>query len=117
MTESDLIDDVAQRQQLSRARAKALIRRIFDCIEEALRRAERVEIRSFGSFEMRHYGAYRGRNPRNGAAVAVKPKRLPFFRASKEVRDLLNLKVTRTQDLPAVRGDHQPVVAKAVRSG
>ncbi len=101
MTKSDLINLVAGEKKISKGRAEALVHRIFDCIVEALRRGERVEIRGIGSFEIRHYGAYRGRNPRTGAAVAVKPKRLPFFKVGKELRDLIN-GLRHTQDMPAV---------------
>ena len=116
MTESDLIKDLAEARKLSKTRAKTLVREIFACIEEALRRGERVEIRALGSFEIRHYGAYRGRNPRTGDGVAVKPKRLPFFKAGKELKDLLNVKLTRTQDFPAIKDTDQPPALKAVRS-
>jgi integration host factor subunit beta len=79
-----------------------LVNKIFDCLEEALRRDERVEIRGLGSFETRRYGAYKGRNPRTGDAVAVKPKRLPFFKAGKELKDLINSNLVRTQEMPAI---------------
>ena len=116
MTEFDLIKDLAAARKLSKTRAKALVRQTFACIEEALRRGERVEIRAFGSFEIRLYGAYRGRNPRTGAAVAVRPKRLPFFKAGKQLRDLLNFKLTRTQDFPAIQDPEQRPATKVARS-
>jgi len=116
MTESDLIKDLAAARKLSKTRAKALVRETFACIEEALRRGERVEIRAFGSFEIRQYGGYRGRNPRTGTAVAVRPKRLPFFKAGKQLRDLLNLKLTRTQDFPAIQEPEQHPATQVARS-
>jgi len=61
-----------------------------------------VEIRGLGSFETRRYGSYKGRNPRTGDAVAVQPKRLPFFKAGKELKDLINSKLRRTQEMPAI---------------
>ena len=102
MTKSDLIRHVAEERKLSRGRAEALVNQIFDCIGEALQRDERVEIRGIGSFETRQYGAYKGRNPRTGVSVAVKPKRLPFFKVGKGLKDLINDRLTRTQDMPAV---------------
>jgi integration host factor subunit beta len=103
MTKSDLIRHVAEEKKLSRSRAEALVNQVFDCIEQALRRSERVEIRGIGSFETRRYGAYQGRNPRSGVSVAVKPKRMPFFKVGKGLKDLINRRLTRTQDdLPAV---------------
>jgi integration host factor subunit beta len=107
MTKADLIGIVATANHLSKGHAKLLVDRVFECIKDALGREERVEIRALGSFEIRHYGSYKGRDPRTGAAVAVKPKRLPFFRANYKLKELLNPSVTRTQDLPAVPEDRQ----------
>jgi integration host factor subunit beta len=102
MTKSDLIRHVAEQKKLSRGRAEVLVNQIFDCIVEALQRNERVEVRGIGSFETRRYGAYTGRNPRTGVNVMVRPKRLPFFKAGKGLKDIVNEHLTRTQDLPAV---------------
>ena len=102
MTKSDLIEHVAELNKVSKGRAEALVNSIFECLEEALRRDERVEIRGLGSFETRRYGSYKGRNPRTGDAVAVKPKRLPFFKAGKELKDLINSKLRRTQEMPVI---------------
>ena len=113
MTKSDLINAVAAEKNLPKGRAEALVNRIFDCVEEALRRGERVEIRGIGSFEIRQYGAYRGRNPRTGAAVAVKPKRLPFFKAGKGLRGLINGELSHTQEMPAVGPPHLHLVPTA----
>ena len=74
-----------------------------DELHAALSRDERVEIRGLGSFETRRYGAYKGRNPRTGASVAVQPKRLPYFKVGKELKDLINAKLRRTQEMPAVK--------------
>ncbi len=87
MTKSDLIDSLCELQKLPKGRAEALVNCVFEAMEEALRRGERIEIRGFGSFEMRDYKSYSGRNPRTGSAVNVKPKRLPFFKVGKELRD------------------------------
>jgi integration host factor subunit beta len=102
MTKSDLIEHVAEVNKVSKGRAEALVNGIFECLGEALRRDERVEIRGLGSFETRRYGAYKGRNPRTGDSVAVRPKRLPFFKAGKELKDLINAKLRRTQEMPIV---------------
>jgi integration host factor subunit beta len=114
MTKSDLIRYVAEEQKLSRSRAEAIVNEVFACIEEALRRDERVEIRGIGSFETRRYGAYKGRNPRTGDSVAVKPKRLPFFKVGKGLKDMINERLTRTQEMPAVEEPTTPMrIAKA----
>jgi len=110
MTKADLINAVAAEKRISKGRAELLVNHVFDCIEGALRRNDRVEILGFGSFETRRYAGYQGRNPRTGAAVSVKPKRLPFFKVGKELRELVNGEVSRTQDLPSV----EPPLLRAV---
>ena len=115
MTNSDLVKIVAELNNLPKAYTEAVVNQVFACIEEALHRSERVEIRSLGSFEIRHYGTYAGRNPRTGAAVTVKPKRLPFFRANRKLSELLNPSVARTQELPAISGDGQGLKPQAGR--
>src|SRR4051812_26633880 len=87
MTKSDLIDVLCETQKLPKGRAELLVHVIFDALEAALKRGERVEIRGFGSFELRSYRGYDGRNPRTGSAVAVRPKRLPFFKVGKELKE------------------------------
>jgi len=87
MTKSDLIDVLCETQKLPKGRAELLVHVIFDALEEALKRGERIEIRGFGSFELRSYRGYDGRNPRTGSAVAVRPKRLPFFKVGKELKE------------------------------
>jgi integration host factor subunit beta len=90
MTKSDLIDLLCEAQKMPKGRAELLINAIFDCMEASLRRGERIEIRGFGSFEIRNYRSYEGRNPRTGSAVSVKPKRLPFFKVGKELKERVN---------------------------
>ena len=87
MTKSDLIDVLCETQKLPKGRAELLVHVIFDALEAALKRGERIEIRGFGSFELRSYRGYDGRNPRTGSAVAVRPKRLPFFKVGKELKE------------------------------
>lgn len=113
MTKSDLINRVAEARKLTKERAEALVSRLFDCIEKALRRGERIEIRGFGSFEIRQYGAYQGRNPRTGATVAVPPKRLPFFKPGKSLRASINDGLCSTQEMPAVGRPHLHLVRDA----
>jgi integration host factor subunit beta len=90
MTKSDLIDVICESQKLPKGRAELLIHVIFDALEAALKRGERIEIRGFGSFELRSYRGYDGRNPRTGSAVEVRPKRLPFFKVGKELKERVN---------------------------
>jgi integration host factor subunit beta len=90
MTKSDLIDVLCEVQKMPKGRAELLVNVIFETMEASLRRGERIEIRGFGSFEIREYRAYEGRNPRTGSAVAVRPKRLPFFKVGKELKERVN---------------------------
>ena len=107
MTKSDLIEHVAELKKVSKGRAEALVNMIFECLSDALRHDERVEIRGLGSFETRRYGSYKGRNPRTGASVAVKPKRLPYFKVGKELKNLIN-NLRRTQESPAIQSNEPP---------
>ena len=90
MTKSELIDAMAARSQLTKARAELVVNCVFEAMTEALQRGEGIEIRGFGSFEIRHYKDYEGRNPRTGEPVKVQPKRLPFFKVGKELKELVN---------------------------
>ena len=90
MTKSDLIERLCSDQKLPKGKAELLVNSIFDCLEQALRRGERIEIRGFGSFEIRRYKAYQGRNPKTGVPVSVEEKRLPFFKVGKELKERVN---------------------------
>lgn len=90
MTKSDLIERLAARLGLPKGRAEVVVNCVFDSMEEALRHGERIELRGFGSFELRNYSAYAGRNPRTGGPVEVREKRLPFFRVGKEMKERIN---------------------------
>jgi integration host factor subunit beta len=103
MTKSDLIDVLCETEKMPKGRAELLINAIFDCMEGSLRRGERIEIRGFGSFEIRTYRAYEGRNPRTGAGVNVKPKRLPFFKVGKELKERVNAAADKASQERAVR--------------
>ena len=90
MTKSELIEAIAARAELTKARAESVVDCVFESMAEATGRGEGTEIRGFGSFTVRPYKAYSGRNPRTGAVVPVAGKRLPFFKVGKELRELVN---------------------------
>lgn len=90
MTKSELVDAVAERLKLPRGKAEFIVNCVFDSMVEALRQGQGIEIRGFGSFTVREYKSYEGRNPRSGVPVHVAPKRLPFFRVGKELRERVN---------------------------
>lgn len=90
MNKSELIKTLAEQSDVSMDEATLVVNTFFDCMKDALLQGDRVEIRGFGSFKIKEYGAYAGRNPRTGERVEVHPKRLPFFRAGKELKEFLN---------------------------
>jgi integration host factor subunit beta len=101
MTKADLIDLIAERAKLPHGRAELLICQMFDSMVDALCRGEGIEIRGFGSFSIRSYKEYQGRNPRTGEAVRVRPKRLAFFKVGKELRERVNNGAANGTPLPS----------------
>jgi integration host factor subunit beta len=92
MTKADLITMIADKLKFPWARAELLVDVVFDCVEQSMSRGEKIEVRGFGTFQVRSYRAYRGRNPRTGQIVAVSPKRLPHFKVSIEFATRINRK-------------------------
>src|SRR3954465_3152954 len=90
MTKSELIDAIAARADLTKARAEMVVNWVFDPMTGALQDGQGIEIRGFGSFTVRPYKPYDGRNPRTGQPVPVPSKRLPFFKVGKELKELVN---------------------------
>jgi integration host factor subunit beta len=90
MTKSELIEAIAARGELTKARAEMVVNCVFQAMTEALQRGEGIEIRGYGSFTVRPYKPYAGRNPRTGEPVPVPAKRLPFFKVGKELKELVN---------------------------
>ncbi len=90
MTKSELIEAITSRGQITKARAELVVNCVFDAMTEALQGGQGIEVRGFGSFTVRPYKAYTGRNPRTGQAVEVPAKRLPFFKVGKELREIVN---------------------------
>ncbi len=90
MTKSDLIQQMAEKLKIPTARAEGIVNTIFGAMTDALVRGDRIEIRGFGTFEVRSYKGYEGRNPKTGNPVQVAPKKLPFFKIGKELHERLN---------------------------
>lgn len=90
MNKSELIKTLAEEAHLPVEDASMVVNTFVDCMKNSLLSGERVEIRGFGSFKIKEYGGYAGRNPKTGESVMVEPKRLPFFRAGKELKEFLN---------------------------
>ena len=90
MTKSELIELISNKIKLPKGKAEQIVNCIFDSMVDALKRGEGIEIRGFGSFTVRPYNPYDGRNPRTGQPVPVPSKRLPFFKVGKELKELVN---------------------------
>ncbi len=90
MTKSELIDAVARHTNTTKSRVETVVNCVFDSMSDAMQRDEGIEIRGFGSFTVRKYKPYSGRNPRTGQPVEVAAKRLPFFKVGKELKELVN---------------------------
>ena len=90
MNKADLIEALAVKEGVKEKDAYTIINLIFDGFTDTLKKGGRIEIRGFGSFSVREYGAYTGKNPKTGNKVDVKPKRLPFFKVGKELKERVN---------------------------
>ncbi len=90
MNKYDIIEAIAKEGGLSTKDAAVIVNTVFESMKSAILRGERIEIRGFGSFSTRHYKSYMGRNPKTREQILVKPKRLPYFKPSREIKRLLN---------------------------
>ncbi|MFB0507580.1 MAG: HU family DNA-binding protein [Thermodesulfobacteriota bacterium] len=90
MNKAELVLKVAARANLTQNVAKVIVDTIFGGMKDSLIKGERIEIRGFGSFVVKNYAAYKGRNPKTGALVDVSGKKLPFFKVGKELREKVN---------------------------
>jgi integration host factor subunit beta len=91
MNKSDLVDLLAKKEGLTEASAKRIVDMAFDGFTETLKSGGRIEIRGFGSFVVKNYKAYTGRNPKSGKGIPVKPKKLPFFKVGKELKEKVDI--------------------------
>lgn len=87
MNKSELIEALASHNSLTYKKAEEIVNIIFDSMADTLTDGGRIEIRGFGSFVVKDYDAYMGRNPKTGEVIKVKPKKLPFFKVGKELRE------------------------------
>lgn len=90
VTKSELIERISEQLKLPNGRAEQIVNCVFNSMVKALQDGEGIEIRGFGSFTVREYKAYEGRNPRTGETVHVASKRLPFFKVGKDLRERVN---------------------------
>jgi len=87
MNKSELIEQLSIKKDISNKRAEEIVNLIFDSMTDAMVDGERIEIRGLGSFVIKDYGTYTGRNPKTGEQITVSPKKLPFFKVGKELKE------------------------------
>jgi integration host factor subunit beta len=87
MNKSQLVEALSERMGLTQRKAEEVINVVFEILANALRKEDRIEVRGFGSFMVKQYGSYMGRNPKTGTKIKVLPKKLPFFKVGKELKD------------------------------
>jgi integration host factor subunit beta len=90
MNKSDLITALAAKENLTERQAADVIKLIFNGFTDTMKKGDRIEIRGFGSFIVREYKAYKGRNPKTGKNIDVRPKKLPFFKVGKDLKGMVN---------------------------
>jgi len=90
MTKADLVEEVVKISRVSKKHAEIIVNTVFASIVAALQRDDKIELRGFGSFRVRHRRSRQGRNPKTGDRVEVPEKRIPYFKPGKELKDLIN---------------------------
>lgn len=90
MNKSELIEDLSRKENFTEKKATDVVNLIFKGFTDELKNGGRIEIRGFGSFVVREYGAYKGRNPKTGENIKVPPKKLPFFKVGKELKEMVD---------------------------
>jgi integration host factor subunit beta len=90
MNKSELVESLANSKALTYKKSEEIVNLIFESMAETLSSGGRIEIRGFGSFVVKDYKAYTGRNPKTGEVIEVRPKKLPFFKVGKELREKVN---------------------------
>ena len=92
MNKSELIEALSQEINVPLLEADSITNTVLDAMTNALALGDSIEIRGFGSFVVKEYGSYQGRNPKTGDKIQVPPKKLPFFKVGKELREKVNKK-------------------------
>jgi integration host factor subunit beta len=92
MNKSELIESLAEEMNIPIREAASITNTIIDTMTDALARGDSIEIRGFGSFIVKEYDSYVGRNPKTGEKIEVAPKKLPFFKVGKDLREQVNKK-------------------------
>ena len=91
MNRTELVEALSHETGLAPSKAEQVVRMAFNSIAKALVSGERIEIRGFGSFSVKHYDGYTGRNPKTGEVIKVKPKKQPHFKCGKELKERVDI--------------------------
>ena len=90
MTKAELVEKVAEKIQLTKKQTEAIVNTLLSCITEALSEGDKVELRGFGSFRIRNRNPRKGHNPKADDMTQIPAKRVPFFKAGKELREMVD---------------------------
>jgi integration host factor subunit beta len=90
MTKAELVEEVSRVSDLTKKHSELIVDTVFRSIVTALQRGEKIELRGFGSFRLRQREPRKGRNPKTGDKVDVPPKKVPYFKPGKELKELIN---------------------------
>jgi integration host factor subunit beta len=116
MTKADLVEEVAKVTELTRKDSEVIVDTLFESVIKALRVGDKLEVRGFGSFRVRQRNSRVGRNPKTGEKVEVPAKRVPYFKPSKELKDLINGDVAGDGSAPAAGAEGSTPAAAAPAS-
>src|SRR5512138_1117740 len=102
MTKAELVEEVSRVSDLTKKHSELIVDTVFKSIIDALHRGEKIELRGFGSFRLRQREPRKGRNPKTGDKVDVPPKKVPYFKPGKELKDLINKMEVEAPSAPAI---------------
>ena len=111
VTKAALVEEVSRAADLTKKHAEVIVDAVFRSIITALHRGEKIELRGFGSFRLRQREPRRGRNPKTGDRVDVPPKRIPYFKPGKELRELIN-----REPVPGAGVPRDPALSETARA-
>ena len=117
MTKAELVKEVALAAELSKKHSEVIVNVVFQSIINALQQDEKVELRGFGSFRIRQRRSRQGRNPKTGDKVQVPPKKIPYFKPGKELKQFINDAIIPGVDTPAPGPDRGPGSGRGEGSG
>jgi len=110
MTKAELVEEVSRVSDLTKKHSEVIVDTVFRSIIEALHRGEKIELRGFGSFRLRKREPRKGRNPKTGDKVDVPPKKVPYFKPGKELKELINKEPAPPAGSPSGAGSVPPDV-------